>query len=324
MMALGKNIVLIVISLSLSLSQAQSYHNSYVYRRVAPQYIKSSLNLLQARKNTAHEHGSFDQLNSQRLVMGREEMGRHQLIVAGITRNNGKDLPIMIEHIERTVQHFQDYRVVLYENDSEDESKSQLQAWQNANPRVKIISENVGKTKRYGGDGFGNDLMFLAKARNRYLDAISQNTEYNGFDMLMVVDMDMSYGWDMLGMYDSFAQINVWDAVCSNGIDTKAGHTYDTFAFRTEAFPEDYLHPDYYSTNVRTLRKIYPMGGPLISVYSCFGGLAFYKRKALEDCRYDDNRDDCEHVSLHECLREKNQGKIFLNPSQVIRYSHYH
>ena len=258
-MALGKNIVFIALSSALSLSQAQSYHNSYVYERVAPQNTKSSLlNLLQARKSTRHEHGSFDQLNSQRLVIGQEEMGRHHLIVMGITRNNGKDLPVMIEHIERMGQHFQDYRVVLYENDSEDDSKSQLQAWQNANPRVQIISENVGKTKRYGGDGYGNDLMFLAKARNRYLDAINQNPEYRGFDMLMVVDMDMSYGWDMRGLYDSFAQINEWDAVCSNGIDTKAGHTFDTFAFRTEAFPEDYLHPDYYTTIAGSLRKFIP------------------------------------------------------------------
>ncbi len=33
--------------------------------------------------------------------------------------------------------------------------------------------------------------------------------------------------------------------------------------------------------------------------------------------------EDCEHVAFHKCATDKNKMRMFLNPNQVIRYSHY-
>jgi hypothetical protein len=31
---------------------------------------------------------------------------------------------------------------------------------------------------------------------------------------------------------------------------------------------------------------------------------------------------ECEHVALHKCIRDRNKGKIFINPKFIIRKSH--
>ena len=38
---------------------------------------------------------------------------------------------------------------------------------------------------------------------------------------------------------------------------------------------------------------------------SCFGGYALYAAAALGDCTHDPAADDCEHVSLHACMRAR-------------------
>eukprot|EP01134_Creolimax_fragrantissima_P006436 CFRG6436T1 len=37
-------------------------------------------------------------------------------------------------------------------------------------------------------------------------------------------------------------------------------------------------------------------------------------------CRYDESTFDCEHISLHRCMRERGNGKIFLNPFMRVFY----
>ena len=56
----------------------------------------------------------------------------------------------------------------------------------------------------------------------------------------------------------------------------------------------------------------------LIPVNSAFGGIAIYKIKSIQECRYnglyDDEGEKCEHVDFNECIRSKG-GKIFINSS---------
>jgi len=167
-------------------------------------------------------------------------------------------------------------------------------------------------------------VQFLADARNHYINAIKSDKRYKGFDILMVVDMDMKYGLDIRGIEDSFSKMDRWDGVCSNGIFTTKGEMFDMFAFREttgswrpDGNPDAYLHG---KVPVPGVQGIYRAGDELIQVHSCFGGLAFYKMSAVKDCMYDGG--DCEHVPFHACIN-KNGGKIFLNPSQMLLYSHY-
>ena len=57
-----------------------------------------------------------------------------------------------------------------------------------------------------------------------------------------------------------------------------------------------------------------------IEVDSSFGGVAVYKREALQDVHYigrdETGVDVCEHVPLHKQIKE-NGYKIFINPSLI-------
>jgi hypothetical protein len=252
---------------------------------------------------------ALDTLDKSVISSGFTEMKNHKVIITGMTRDNITELPVTRKFVEKTGSYFQDYRVVVFENDSTDGTKEFLAKWQSKNDKVEIITHDFHNKKR-------PSIEFLAQARNFYIDAIANNPDYKDFDMLMIVDMDMQYGWDNRGIAHSFAAVDKWDAVCANGIFTEEGKMWDMFAFRNDEFP------DCSGDNIQRGQKVYPVGSDFVSVRSCFNGMAFYKRKYVGDCRYESPGGDCEHVYFHQCLID-NGTKMFMNPSQLILYSHH-
>lgn len=298
----------------------------------------------------------LDSLDLNNLKSGKEEMLKHKVVIVGITRDNSKEMPSMIKHIEYVGSFFKNYKVVLFENDSKDGTKIILNEWQKNNSKVKIISKDFGNQKR-------PTHQFLADARNYYINAVA-NQEYKSYDIIMMVDMDMESGIDIRGIQDSFGKINEWDGVCSNGIKTSMNNAmYDIFAFRNAEFPwtpkqwqeicsdgsrndqwskvcehgktrflktrklkefdNTWLEKDklYWAYIVPQGHKIYPVNSALVPVGSCFGGMAFYKREFIKDCIYESMDNDCEHISFHECLKDKHNGRMLMNPNQMIMYN---
>ncbi len=260
---------------------------------------------------------SLNSLDPSILAKGIDEMKKHKVVIAGITRNNASDLAITIKTIEYIGSFFADYRVVVFENDSNDGTKEKLSDWKTRNPKIQILSEDYNIQKR-------PSIKFLADARNKYIKAI-QSEQYNDFDMVLLIDMDMSFGIDVRGIQDSFARIDSWDGICSNGIFKNTGEMYDAFAFRNAEFPLPFPNEIYATVNetLSKIQKIYPVGSNLVPVHSCFGGMAIYKRTGIAGCEYDSIAEDCEHVAFHQCAIIKNKMRMFMNPNQMIRYSHY-
>jgi hypothetical protein len=249
------------------------------------------------------------------LEQGKKELKKHKLLILGISRDNAGRIKPVISHIEKLGSQFSDYKVVIFENDSSDGTKLILSIWSLLNSRVNIINEDFNLIKR-------PSIKFLADIRNKYLNYIKD--KYPDFDMALVLDMDMHYGWDMRGVYNSFSQIENWDAVCANGIYTKQGHMWDSFAHRDDNYNLNNLYhdisPDYWASEIPKAQKIYTIGDKLKPVKSCFNGMAFYKRSAISNCQYDSIKGNCEHVSFHSCIINKNHAKIVMNPSMVIYY----
>lgn len=254
-------------------------------------------------------------LDSSVLAKGADEMKKHKVVFAGITRNNAPDLAITIKTIEYIGSFFSDYRVIIFENDSDDGTKQILANWKMNNPRINIISENYSIQKRPSN-------KFLAAARNKYIIAL-QDKQYAEFDMAVFIDMDMAFGIDVRGIQDSFAKMDAWDAICSNGIFKSTGEMWDAFAFRNAEFPHDTRVPGYWDQLLPKIQKVHSVGSGLTPVHSCFGGLAIYKKASIANCEYDSIDEDCEHIAFHKCATTKNKMRMFLNPNQVIRYSHY-
>lgn len=253
----------------------------------------------------------LDILDKSILKQGKEELKKHKVLIAGISRDNFSAIKHVIKRIENLGSEFADYRAVIFENDSSDGTKLTLWFWQILNNKVTILSEDFKNKKR-------PSIKFLADLRNKYIDYLKD--KHLDFDIVFIIDMDMKKGWDMRGIYDSFARIDKWDAVCANGIHTKHGNMWDAFAFRNDEFNKTTDYPNFWEEVIPPIQKIYLPGTELIKVKSCFGGMAFYKRKVIDSCRYDSINEDCEHVFFHDCISAKNNGTMYMNPNMIIKY----
>lgn len=314
------SVFLVAVSLSLIIGGAWIIH---LYNRLGNFEKKAQiLNYKSLPKEHISALDFLDLTRSSLLEQGNQEMKKHKAIFVGIARDNTPQLPSVMSHIEYIGQHFADYRVIVFENDSSDATKLILNLWHLVNPLVRVESKDFWNKKR-------PSIKFLADIRNQYVKHLSDK-EYGDFDIVIVLDMDTVYGVDIRGIKDSFSKIDRWDVVCSNGIMNYRGKMYDAFAFRNSEFPyspRDYeakFGANYWDEYVYEIQKSYDPKGDLMPVYSCFGGMAIYKKYLFDNCTYDSEHGDCEHVFLHQCMRSRHNARIFMNPAQILRDQGYH
>ena len=247
---------------------------------------------------------------------GRKQMEQFTVTIAGLCRDVRNWLPRSAARIERLGEMFRDYRVVLFENDSEDRTLEFLEDWRAKNPRVRVLSEKLGR-KRFPQERCLERTASLAEYRNAYRDVIVQ--EYRDMDYVIVADMDLPGGWSFDGIASTFARTD-WDVVGSNGILRVAVPSnppiskwvhFDSWAFRAAGCP----HAE---DNRDAGDHIFRRGEPFVPVWSSFGGLGIYRMECFQAARY--SGEDCEHVCFHAALQKFGFNRMFLNPSQIVVY----
>ncbi len=254
----------------------------------------------------------------QVLTLGQSRMRQSTAVICGLARDVAEILPVTIARIERIGERFSDYRVVIYENDSTDDTRPLLLAWAQRNPRVRVIVETIGDPVNPCARCLHRAAR-MANYRNRCLDVLK--SEFANFDYALVLDTDLKGGWSIDGIANTFGH-DGWDFVGSNGIifkrlgrDLNVPIQYDAWAFRLDekfsAMP---------TSAVNFLR--WQRGQPLVPVTSCFGGLGVYRIKALLSARY--SGWDSEHIPLHQEMRNNGFHRMFINPSQIALYGRRH
>jgi len=241
-------------------------------------------------------------------------------ILACITRDDFYGLSVNRYQLEELGETFADYRIVVVENDSSSEYRDELAKWAASNHRVKVVSKTFDLKKR-------PSLAFLAKMRNFYLDEISK-PEYEEFTRLVIFDMDVSHRWPIANISGSSAMD--WPnfgARCFNVYNSRPGVHRDTLAFRSTEWAPNYTLKSPEGLTGETQRFVsylvsdWTVEGLVMEVDSCFGGLAAYDRKAIGECRYDDEDPNCEHVAFNKCIRDRGFTMV-LDTSVAIPF-HY-
>jgi hypothetical protein len=243
-------------------------------------------------------------------------MQEESVVICGLCRDVRYYLPRTAERIERLGSMFKEYAVVLYENDSIDNTREFLVDWRAANPRVAVLSERLGAPS-YAANRSPDRAAWLARCRNCYRAHVVK--ECAGYDYAIIVDMDLAGGWSFDGIAHTFGD-DAWDFVGSFGLrerrDLRTRRSVyshaDMWAFRRAAgVSTEQLGRDQ--------EAVVERGGPLIPVESCFGGLGVYRFRCLEVAHYSGT--DCEHVGFHAELRRAGLGRHFLNPNQLVLYT---
>ena len=256
----------------------------------------------------------------QRQRLGQDRMRRSTVMICGLARDLGAIAPLTATRIEQIGTRFRDYGVVLVENDSIDGTQQYLTSWAAANPRVNIISSNIG-IERFGPIRLRKRTQALANFREEYRSFVARCRKQ--YDYVIVVDTDLEGGWSLEGLSDTFGWTE-WDAVASNGIGyypVTLGDVQSRVFKQVQYDPWAYRKRGHLSAHANELinELNFERGGRLVPVASAFGGMAVYTTQAFSSSAY--SGEDCEHVPFHFGMATRGYSKIFLNPSQIVLYN---
>ena len=236
-------------------------------------------------------------------------------------------------------QFFNDYKIIIYENDSTDGTSERLRKHAHWDRNFILLQDTTGHKQYRGFDAIDPEgaevslerAEYLASLRNIYLRKIRELNSVFPVDYAIIVDLDLEGGWSYDGVLDSFSYPG-WSAMTGNGLlfrekkVTFNGHAeveYERLFFDTWAYREygTELLPPSDETNLKNFER----GEPPFEVFSNFNGIAIYKYSDLEKCEYGagDNGDDtitCDHPFLHKQMRDLGCN-IYLNPSMISLYS---
>ncbi len=263
---------------------------------------------------------------STRVKIGQREMMKSTVVVCGMVRDVEDKLSQIISKVETLGEKFKDYRVLIVENDSHDQTRELLLKWSSQNPKVVILGcgYNVSKCelKLPRKDKYWIDdakIQKMAYLRNIYLDEVKRN--YSDYNYAVVWDLDIIGSVYLDGIANSLGYFGSKkfrvDAMCANGVRGLGGFYFDTYAHRDlgEKKPFSKVVDD----TMKGWKEDYTRGEPPRRVDSCFGGFTIYRISSLIErgCQYGwenptEGGVDCEHVVLHHNLK-----KVYLNPSML-------
>jgi hypothetical protein len=241
-------------------------------------------------------------------------MARGRALLCGLARDVAPHLPATLARIEALGAGFRAHRVILFENDSADDTAARLQAWARGRPEAEVHCDTLG-APRWPQEATAERARAMAALRNRYLERATALAD--GFDHVIVMDTDVVDAC-LDGVAHGFG-CDGWDVLGSQGIQyalppegPARPRLFDTWAYREHGRVGRHGHG--YAKRLRFER-----GGPRVPLASCFGGLALYRMEAFRSgARYDGP--DCEHVAFHRGLAARGFGRLFMNPSQLVLY----
>src|SRR5437016_13480084 len=70
---------------------------------------------------------------------------KKKVLICGVCKDVAKAIRNGIENIEATGERFKDYAVIIYENNSSDDTAKILEEWSKRNSRVVFITEKLSK-----------------------------------------------------------------------------------------------------------------------------------------------------------------------------------
>lgn len=274
-------------------------------------------------------------------------MEKLKVAICGCTKNSADYIKNEINSILNLSQLFLSLDIVIYENDSTDNTVKILKSMEKDNT-ISLISESGIQTR------LQRRTMIIAHGRNKLVEFVNSTDAY---DYMIMIDLDnVMAEFDKQGLIDAFSyDLDTWDVLTGNC----HGKYYDIWALRLNKnkWSDDHEkiwnscidydcwdminHRRQQGFNVRIrhiqpFQKHIPRELSLLQVDSSFGGIGIYKVSKIKNCRYYGFTrycsckkynifpgrciwETCEHVSFHKDMIEKHNAKIFICPQLIIK-----
>ena len=243
--------------------------------------------------------------------------------VVGLARNCGQTISDDIHRINKALKDAASVVWLIVESDSNDDTVEKLENLQSE--LLNFHFATLGKL----ADTIPKRTDRISYCRNYYAEELRNNPSFSNVDYVVVADLDGLNNKLTKEAFESCWQRDDWDMCAAN----QAGPYYDIWALRHEDWCPDDCWAQYKFFNTYRLdfernlwASVYskmitiPKETEWIEVNSAFGGLAIYKKKMFDDCKYigitEAGEEFCEHVYFHRILKA-NGAKLFINPQLI-------
>jgi hypothetical protein len=312
-------VLVVVIIIYLCLMQLEYMCDVNFHKVLHPKYYKG--NTFDMEKNNMKKS---TYLNIMSLVnKGKILAKKRKIVICGLGRNIETNISNIRQKTEFIGEQFEDYKIVCFENDSEDDSRNLLKKWVKENNKVHLLKcepDPDCKLKKKKGYELGslskNRIDNMIYYREQYMTYVKNNL--SDYDYMMVIDFDLDGNQCMDGLFHTIALEDKWDAVFINGKISLFGTfgiltaAYDALAFVSINDKVSRKSSTYTITKKFIEQNINTNGYKLIPVKSAFNGYGLYKIKSIINCSYNGN-EACEHINLANCMIN-NGCKLYINP----------
>jgi len=260
--------------------------------------------------------------------------------ICGPVKNCGLYIEKVLENMEKIGQLFDDYTILIFYDNSSDDTLEKLKNYQSKNPKMKFYV-NKKKVSPYRTHN-------IAKARNFCLNYVKQNRGTYPFFIMMDCD-DVNCKNCNPEILQKYLVREDWDALSFNTTPKYYdiwGLSIYPFCFSYNHFENNVVYYDIMQKYIMNCLNTLPEGN-LLSCISSFNGFSIYKtekfmntyydgkiridlvpRKNLNahkaitnsgviykkyltaDCRFE----DCEHRAFHIMARQKSGARIMISP----------
>jgi hypothetical protein len=256
---------------------------------------------------------------------GKSIASNSSIVICILARNISKVFYKSSQRLEYIGNKFKNYKIIIFENDSNDDSRNLFKQWENYNKNVILLNCHVignydCKLNNKEGYDYGtiskNRFLKMAFYREQYLNYIREN--YFNYDYMLVYDFDLDGNININGLYDTLAHDD-WSAVFVNG-KIPCFLTFGFIDINADVIASLFMEDDYDSIKYdlfNLLNILYKLqynrfNNHFIQVKSAFSGCGIYKIKDVLDCSYIGDNNICEHINLAKCLYNKNK-KLYIN-----------
>ena len=227
------------------------------------------------------------------------------IVICILARNCETALRNNIPRVERLRKQFTSSDIIVFENDSIDDTKNILSDWAAISDNIYIKSQNFDtitlteKTKSNPNPGSAiSRIEKMASYRNQCLNWIDHNQKSPDYVIVIDIDLlDISVEGILTSIEDAPSD---WGGLFANGytdlkIFDKCVHSlyHDLYAY-IDKMPsvKPYLTPAEMFKNSKRLTKLIKLNNYL-PVVSAFGGVGVYKYEAIKGLRYTVEANEC-------------------------------
>jgi len=124
----------------------------------------------------------------KRIETGYEQMKKYSIVIVGMSRNNEETIVENIRKIEKIGNYFEKYHILIFENDSYDDTRNKIKMIAGNSSNIELLSCNEQEECKLGIEEIktmnSENLKKLCSLRNRYLNHVK--SKYSKYDYLMV------------------------------------------------------------------------------------------------------------------------------------------